>query len=172
MVLRRNLLAPICFLASLLVVGIAFARLSVPLLASAHPATSVEARLGAFELGVQARVGVEVSRAIDLPRGCKPTYDELASDSPLAAKGGLGSLGRAGKGRGVREVVGDSGDARKLFDDMRGSNPVTEVKLGVFTAPGANGGTVTFRGTSKSGPPKVDVHGIEDGIRKIKFVDQ
>jgi hypothetical protein len=69
-------------------------------------------------------------------------------------------------------VVGDAGDARKLFDQLRGSNPVTEVKPGVFTAPGANGGTVTFRATSKSGPPTVDVHGIEEGIRKIKFVGQ
>jgi len=60
-------------------------------------------------------------------------------------------------------VVGDAGDARKLFDQLRGSNPVTEVKPGVFTAPGANGGTVTFRATSKSGPPTVDVHGIEEG---------
>ncbi len=85
---------------------------------------------------------------------------------------GLGSLGRAGTGKGVREVVGDAGDARKLFDQLRGSNPVTEVKRGVFTAPGTNGGTVTFRATSKSGPPTVDVNGIEEGIRKIKFVDQ
>jgi hypothetical protein len=69
-------------------------------------------------------------------------------------------------------VVGDAGDARKLFDQLRGSNPVTEVKPGVFTAPGTNGGTVTLRATSKSGPPTVDVHGIEEGIRKIKFVDQ
>jgi len=89
-----------------------------------------------------------------------------------AARGGLGSLGRAGTGRGVREVVGDAGDARKLFDQLRGSNPVTEVKLGVFTAPGANGGTVTFRAMSKSGPPTVDVHGIEEGIRKIKYGDR
>lgn len=89
-----------------------------------------------------------------------------------AARGGLSSLGRAGPGHGVREVVGDAGDARRLFDQLRGSNPVTEVKPGVFTAPGANGGTATFRATSKSGPPTVDVHGIEEGIRKIKFVEK
>jgi len=69
-------------------------------------------------------------------------------------------------------VIGDAGDARKLFDQLRGSNPVTEVKPGVFTAQGAHGGTVTFRTTSKSGPPTVDVNRIEEGIRKIKFVDQ
>jgi hypothetical protein len=31
---------------------------------------------------------------------------------------------------------------------------------------------VTFRATSKSGPPTVDVHGIAKGIRKIKFVNR
>ena len=87
-------------------------------------------------------------------------------------RGGLGSLGRAGTGKGIREVVGDAADARRLFDQLRGSNPITEVKPGVFTASGTNGGTVTFRATSQSGPPTVDVHGIEDGIRKIKFVEQ
>ena len=96
----------------------------------------------------------------------------LAKLAPDAATLGLGSLGRAGKSKGVREVVGDAGDARTLFDRLRGSNSATEVKPGVFTAPGAKGGTVTFRATSKSGPPTVDVHGIEEGIRKIKFVDQ
>jgi hypothetical protein len=87
------------------------------------------------------------------------------------AKGELGSLGREGRGKGVREVIGEAGDARKLFDQLRGSNPVTEVKPGVFTASGTNGGTVTFRPTSRSGPPTVDVHGIEEGVRKIKFVE-
>jgi len=84
---------------------------------------------------------------------------------------GLSTLGRAGRGSGVREVVGDSRDARKLFDQLRGSNPATEVKPGVFTARATDGGTVTFRATSKSGPPTVDVHGIEEGVRKIKFVE-
>jgi hypothetical protein len=87
------------------------------------------------------------------------------------AKAGLGSLGREGS-KGVREVVGNAGDARKLFDQLRGTNAVTEVKPGVFTALGSNGGTVTFRASSKSGPPTVDVHGIEEGIRKIKFLDE
>ncbi len=84
----------------------------------------------------------------------------------------MSSLGRAGRSKGIREVVGDGGDARKLFDNLRGSNPVTEVRPGVFTARGPNGKTVTFRPTSKSGPPTVDVPGIEKGLRKIKFVDE
>jgi hypothetical protein len=72
----------------------------------------------------------------------------------------------------VREVVGDVGDARRLFDQLRGSNAVTEVKPGVFTAKASDGGTVTFRAVSKSGPPTVDVHGLESGVRKIKFVEK
>ena len=88
-----------------------------------------------------------------------------------AARAGLSSLGREGS-KGVRVVVGDARDARRLFDQLRGSNAITEVKPGVFTAPGANGGTVTFRASSKSGPPTVDVHGIEEGVRKVKFVSK
>ncbi len=98
---------------------------------------------------------------------------DLCPDVPSGPKlTGLGTLGRAGKGKGVREVVGDAGDARKLFDRLRGSNPATEVKPGVLTAKGVNGGTATFRATSKSGPPTVDVHGIEEDLRKIKFVSE
>ena len=159
---RCPILALLCVLASLLAGGIA----------SANSSSGAENRVWDFLLQEQTCARGASALTLDLHPGCDLADYDSASGSPLAAKGGLGSLGRAGKGRGVREVVGDSGDARKLFDDLRGSNPVTEVKLGVFTAPGANGGTVTFRGTSKSGPPKVDVHGIEDGIRKIKFVDQ
>jgi hypothetical protein len=90
----------------------------------------------------------------------------------IAAKEGLATLGRAGAGKGVREVIGDANDARTLFDQLRGSNPITEVKPGIFIASGINGGTITFRTTSKSGPPTVDVHGIKEGVRKIKFVDE
>ncbi len=96
-----------------------------------------------------------------------------AGAARAGARGGLTSLGRAGKSKGIREVAGDAGDARKLFDNLRGSNPVTEVRPGIFTARGPNGATVTFRATSKSGgPPTVDVHGIEKGLRKIKFLEQ
>ena len=84
----------------------------------------------------------------------------------------LGNLGRAGSNKKVREVVGDSDDALKLFDNLRGNNPVREVEPGVFVAKGKTGGHVTFRPTSKSGPPTVDVHGIEPGVKKIKFVSE
>ncbi len=82
----------------------------------------------------------------------------------------LKSLGRAGRGEGIREVEGGVSDARSLFDRLRGENPVNEVKPGVFVSEGAQGGHVTFREASRSGPPTVDVHGVADGVRKIKFV--
>lgn len=45
-------------------------------------------------------------------------------------------------------MVGDAGDARKLFDQLRGTNPVTEVKPVVFiTVKGVDGGTATLRAT-------------------------
>ena len=84
----------------------------------------------------------------------------------------LGSLGRSGSSKKIREVVGDSGDALKLFDKLRGNNPVREIKPGIFVAKGKTGGHVTFRPSSKSGPPTVDVHGLEPGGRKIKFVPE
>lgn len=82
----------------------------------------------------------------------------------------LSKIGRAGRGKGVREVDGNVDDARELFDILRGDNPAREIRPGEFTAPGRNGGNATFRPSSKSGPPTVDVHGIEPGVRKIKFV--
>ena len=84
----------------------------------------------------------------------------------------LGSLGRSGSSKKIREVVGDSGDALKLFDKLRGNNPVREVEPGIFVAKGKTGGHVTFRPSSKSGPPTVDVHGLEPGGKKIKFVPE
>jgi RHS repeat-associated protein len=58
------------------------------------------------------------------------------------------------------------------FDQLRGTNDVQEVKPGVLVAKGATGGNVTFRAQSKSGPATVDVHGVEGGVRKIKFVSE
>jgi hypothetical protein len=83
----------------------------------------------------------------------------------------VASMGKEGS-KGVREVVGNAKDAKRMFDTLRAGNQVTEVKPGVFTADGAKGGTVTFRAESKSGPPTVDVHGVVDGVRKVKFVEQ
>jgi RHS repeat-associated protein len=83
----------------------------------------------------------------------------------------IATMGKEGS-KGIREVTGSAGDAKKMFDTLRAGNKVTEVKPGVFTAEGAKGGTVTYRAESKSGPPTIDVNGIVDGIRKIKFLGE
>lgn len=85
--------------------------------------------------------------------------------------GRIATMGKEGS-KGVREVAGTAKDARKMFDTLRAGNEAKEVKLGVFTAEGAKGGTVTFRAESKSGPATVDIHGVVEGVRKVKFLEQ
>ncbi len=69
-----------CLLASLLVLGIA----------SASTVTSAETRVWAFDRADE----VERSPTPGLPRGCEPTYDDLASDSLLAAREQVRGIGR------------------------------------------------------------------------------
>ncbi|MEM6454568.1 MAG: RHS repeat-associated core domain-containing protein, partial [Acidobacteriota bacterium] len=108
----------------------------------------------------------------DAASGTGRAVDAADAVQGVTANGQLSRLGRAGKGKGIRLVHGDAHDARGLFDQLRGTNPVTEVKPGVFIARGRSGGTVTFRSVSKSGPPTIDVHGVEEAVRKIKFVSE
>jgi hypothetical protein len=75
---RRPLLAILCALASLLVPGTA----------SASSAAGAETRVGVFDLQERAFVWAAASLTLELHPGCEPTYDQLASDSLLAAKGG------------------------------------------------------------------------------------
>jgi hypothetical protein len=86
-------------------------------------------------------------------------------------KGGkLSELGSAGDSEGVRLLEGGVDDARKLAEHLSGGNKLEEVKDGVYVAKSKSGsGHVTFRTDSKSGGPAVDVHGIEEGVRKIHF---
>lgn len=77
---------------------------------------------------------------------------------------------RLGKSKDIVEIVGKVDDAKALFDELRGTDAVTQVKPGVFTAkPHTGSGTITFREASQSGPPTIDVNGM-GGWRKIKFV--
>ncbi len=86
--------------------------------------------------------------------------------------GRLGELGTAGRGRGTRNVTGDESDAKSLFDYLRGDNEIVDKGNGTFVAKSKTGeGHITFRTSSKSGPPTVDVHGVEEGVRKIKFME-
>lgn len=79
-------------------------------------------------------------------------------------------MGRASRSPGIREVEGGGDAATALFNELRGGNAAFEVRPGVFVSQVEGGGNVTLRLSSKSGPPTVDVHGVADGVRKIKFV--
>jgi len=74
---RWPLLAILCVLASLLVPGIA----------SASTAAGAETRVWASDLAEQVGVGAEHLLTHELHPGCSTRYDQLASDSLLAAKG-------------------------------------------------------------------------------------
>lgn len=73
---RWPILMLLCVLASLLVPGIA----------SASTAAGAETRVWAFDLQNHARVGVGASLTLELRPGCELAYDELTSDSLLAAR--------------------------------------------------------------------------------------
>jgi hypothetical protein len=91
---RWSLLAIVCVLASLLVPGIV----------SASTAAGAETRVGGIDLQEQALVGVEAALTLELRQGCGPAYDDLASDPPLAPKGG-GRLGSSTTRAHVKEVA-------------------------------------------------------------------
>ncbi|MBX3373176.1 MAG: hypothetical protein KF817_05020 [Phycisphaeraceae bacterium] len=82
---RDPLLAILCVLASLL----------VPAIASANSAAGAETLAWAFDLQDQVGVKVERSLTFALHQGWAPTYDQLASDSLLAARGGAHSAANA-----------------------------------------------------------------------------
>lgn len=63
------------------------AVLVVPGIASASTAAGAETRVGVFDLQEQAFLGAAASLTLELHPGCEPTYDQLASDSLLAARG-------------------------------------------------------------------------------------
>ncbi len=90
----------------------------------------------------------------------------------------LANVGRAGKGSNVREVVGTSADAERMIqetiDGIEGvvvrphPNPAIP---GGYTIDLPGGGTISYRPTSKSGPPTIDVHNVPGFTDfKIKFV--
>ena len=104
-------------------------------------------------------------------RGIKKSAELV--EAAIDAAGGLSKLGRKGKGRDIREVIGSESDAKAMFDALRGNNPARERKPGVFIAESkkVKGKYVTYR-ISDEGIPTVDVHGIEGKLRKIKFVEE
>ena len=108
-------------------------------------------------------------------RGAKKGLEAIGA--AIDAVGGLSNIGRKG-GRGIREVVGGESDARDLFDYLRGDNDFypdpdnPDVLLAPVKGRENERIRVTFRPKSGDKPPTVDVHGIEKGVRKIKFVQE
>ncbi|MBU2703252.1 filamentous hemagglutinin [Sporomusaceae bacterium BoRhaA] len=82
----------------------------------------------------------------------------------------LRNIGVPAENSGIRAVQGNAEDAYNFFKAQVDPNSIQEVKPGVFVGQDANGITFTYRASSKSGPPTVDVNGA-DGIRKIKFLE-
>jgi RHS repeat-associated protein len=79
---------------------------------------------------------------------------------------GLKKIGTASKSKGIRIVKGNSIDAYKFFRAQVVS--MKKIKPGMYIGKDANGVTFTYRRASKSGPPTIDVNGV-NGLRKIKF---
>lgn len=94
----------------------------------------------------------------------------LASGSLLAAKGGVSALGRAGSKSSIRVAEGGSSAAEKLFGKLsKGGVDVTPAGHPGKLVRLPDGGTVGFRGVSKSGPPTIDVNIPGVSVEKIKF---
>ncbi len=136
-----------------------------------EPATREDVDAIINSITPQGRVNAGIKAGKGALNGIKRLWGLLRGKSAINYSR-LKSLGRPGKGKGVREIIGNEKDARKLFDQLRVSNPVIEVKQGVFLSKAENGGIITFRAASKSGPPTVDIHGLEIGVRKFKFLPE
>jgi hypothetical protein len=67
----------------------------------------------------------------------------------------------------IKKMYGTASDAWDFFNAQVSSH--REVSPGVFVGKDKNGVTFTYRKSSKSGPPTIDVNGIK-GVRKIKFL--
>jgi hypothetical protein len=82
----------------------------------------------------------------------------------------LKKIGNKAENSGIRAVKGTANDAFTFFKNQVNPSTIKEVKSGVYVGQDSNGLTFTFRASSKSGPPTIDVNGIE-GLRKIKFLE-
>ncbi|MCY9765424.1 HINT domain-containing protein, partial [Paenibacillus alvei] len=79
----------------------------------------------------------------------------------------LKKLGKADQ-KDIKRITGNANDAFGFFKEQVSS--YKEVSPGVFVGKDANKVTFTYRASSKSGPPTIDVKGIS-GVRKIKFLE-
>lgn len=141
---RGPILMLLCVLASLLVPGIA----------SASTAAGAETRVWAFDLQDQVRVGGERSLTLELHPGCEPTYDELASDSILAARGGAKVGGKISgyTKHGLEQAIGRHGGRgvhpKAILDAVRNPTKLIEQAGGTTKYVGKDA-TVILNGEGK-----------------------
>lgn len=114
---RCSILAILCALASLL----------APDIASVSTVAGAETRVWAFGFQDPACVGVKRSRTLQLCPGCELAYDELASDFPLAARGGGGPAVRSVYSDGTRVLQGQQ-PARVRGPDPSAQGPHTVLR--------------------------------------------
>jgi len=69
----------------------------------------------------------------------------------------------------IKRITGNASDAFDFFKDQ--VNSYKEASPGVFVGKDANGVIFTYRASSKSGPPTIDINGVS-GVRKIKFLEE
>ena len=157
---RFSILFFLCVLASLLVPGTA----------SARTVAGAENRVWAFDLAKQVHVAGAATLTPELHQECGLAEYDCASGSLLAARGGLGSLGRAGSSSSIRVAEGGASAAEKLFGKLsKGGVDVTPPGHPGKLVRLPDGGFVGYRGVSKSGPPTIDVNIPGIDVRKIKF---
>ncbi|MFH1254212.1 MAG: hypothetical protein V1646_02150 [bacterium] len=80
----------------------------------------------------------------------------------------LKKIGPKSKQYDIRAIQGDASDAWNFFKAQ--VENFREVRPGVFVGTDSKGITFSYRATSLSGPPTIDVNGIT-GLRKIKFLE-
>ncbi|WP_272871304.1 pre-toxin TG domain-containing protein [Paenibacillus larvae] len=81
----------------------------------------------------------------------------------------LKKIGTQANQKDIRAIMGTADDAFKFFKAQ--VTEYKEVSKGVFVGKDANGVIFTFRASSKSGPPTIDINGVK-GLRKIKFLEE
>jgi len=140
---RRAILMLLCVLASLLVPGIA----------SASTAAGAETRVWASNFADQGRIGGSATLTLELRPGCELAYDQLASDSLLAARGGGTVIGRtkdlknlrAGE-RSLLDRLPNQGSPKAnwkqnsgvLREEMRRGQPIRDASPGDVRGPFLN----------------------------------
>ena len=133
---------------------------------------SEEAKAKLIELPI-GLIGAKVEAKVIEKTGAKVEAKLLKGSSKAWTKveyATLKEIGVTAENSGIRVLKGTADDAQEFFRAQVDPSTIREVKQGVFVGKDANGITFTYRASSKSGPPTIDINGV-DGIRKIKFLE-